>query len=57
MAIAVKELIKKLEEDDQEMLVEFIIVNTDGGIGHLDVSESAKDMYDLLVLFNLRDSK
>jgi NMD protein affecting ribosome stability and mRNA decay len=52
MAIKVKKLIKKLKEKDQDAEVEFIIVKTNGIMICMDVNSSAKNMVDLLKLFN-----
>jgi hypothetical protein len=52
MAIKTKDLVKKLQEKDQDAEVEFIVVKTDGEMVCMDVEAKAKSMVDLLKLFN-----
>ena len=52
MSIQIKDLIKKLEEKDQDAMVEFIVVETDGMMVCMDVESSAESMVDLLGLFS-----
>ena len=51
MAIKIKELIKKLEEKDQESNVEFIVVKTDDELVVMDVSTRTKSMIKFLKMF------
>ena len=52
MAIRIKDLVKKLNEKDQNKEVEFIVVGTDGNMVCMDVETSASNMVKLLKLFN-----
>lgn len=52
MAIKVKDLIKKLEEKEQDKEVEFVVVGTDRMIVCMDIKSSAHSMAELLSMFN-----
>lgn len=51
MAIKIEELVKKLQDKDQNAEVEFIVVKTDGDMVCMDVEKSARSMVKLLKLF------
>lgn len=52
MSLKVKDLIKKLQEKDQDTEVEFAVVTTNGDLVCMDIETTAKSMADLLKLFN-----
>ena len=51
MAIKIKQLIKKLEEKDQDTEVEFIVVSTAGMMVCMDIETQAPNTLKILKLF------
>ena len=47
----VKELIKKLKKKDQNSMVEFVVVKTNGNMVCMDIEANANDMQKLLKMF------
>jgi len=52
MAIKIKDLVKKLEQKDQDDEVEFIVVTTKGMMVCMDIKTQAPNTLNLLKLFN-----
>ena len=51
-AVKIKELIKRLEKKNQELEVEFIIVDTDDYMVCAEIEDKAKSMVKILKMFN-----
>ena len=52
MAIKVKDLIKALEEKEQDAEVEFVVVKTNGDLVVMDIETRAHNMATLLSMFS-----
>lgn len=57
MAITVGDLVKKLQEKDQEQVVEFVVVGADGSLVCMDIGTHAVGLAKLLGLFNTPKSR
>ena len=51
MAIKIKHLIKKLQDKNQEQVVEFVVVATDGALVCMDIEANANELQKLLKMF------